>query len=71
VADRKHAYECGGKSCAKMGWNEWIMDGQSWPSNKSLEKNKKIHPFWSKQKSWTIWDYDQEQYSIIWYNPYF
>jgi hypothetical protein len=24
-----------------------------------------FHPFWGKQKSWIVWDYDQEWNSII------
>jgi hypothetical protein len=32
---------------------------------RSLEKKIHFHPFWDKQKSWAIWDCDQEWRSII------
>jgi hypothetical protein len=41
------------------------MDGQSWPSKRSFLKTIDFHPFWSKQKSWIVWDHDQEWNSII------
>jgi hypothetical protein len=40
VIDKNHAEQ----NCWKKSWNEWAMDGQSWPSKRSPEKNIDFHP---------------------------
>jgi hypothetical protein len=39
VMDKNHVE----KNCSKKSWNEWVMNGQSWPSKRSLEKNIDFH----------------------------
>jgi hypothetical protein len=39
VIDKSHVE----KNCWKKSWNEWVMDGQSWLSKRSLEKNIDFH----------------------------
>ncbi len=46
------------------------MDGQSWKSKRSFKKNIDFHPFEGKQKSWKVWDWNEEWHSNIWFNSY-
>jgi len=45
--------------------NEWVMDGQSWPSKKFFKKPLIFIFFGVNKKYWIVRDYDQEWNSII------